>query len=112
MHGQALKLYLELGLRLTGVHRVLQFSQKAIIKPYVSKNLALRVREGNSAFEKDFFKLMNNAVFGKTMENLKKRIRLEMVNPTDVARMNRLISNPAYKGHTIFEGQVAVYRHG
>ena len=110
VHGQALKLYLELGLMLTGVHRVMQFSQKAIIKPYVSKNLQLRVREGNSAFEKDFFKLMNNSVFGKTMENLKKRIRLELVNSSDVARMNRLISNPAYRGHTIYEnGLVAVH---
>ena len=110
VHGQALKLYLELGLKLTAVYRVMQFSQKAIIKPFVDLNIQLRVREGNSAFEKDFFKLMNNAVFGKTMENLKKRIRLELVNPTDVARMNRLISNPAYKGHTIFEnGLVAVH---
>ena len=110
VHGQALKLYLELGMKLTGVYRVMQFSQKAIIKPFVDLNIQLRVREGNSAFERDFFKLMNNAVFGKTMENLKKRIRLELVNPTDVARMNRLISNPAYKGHTIFEnGLVAVH---
>ena len=67
VHGQALKLYLELGLKMTGVYRVMQFKQKAWLKEYIDLNIQLRTREGNSAFEKDFFKLMNNGVFGKTM---------------------------------------------
>ena len=72
---------------------VIQFNQEAWVKLYIDMNTKLR-KEAKSEFEKDFFKLMNNSVFGKTMENVGKHTDIKLV-ATEEKRI-KLVSEPNY----------------
>ena len=78
VHHEALKLYERLGLRVTKVHRGIKFKESAWLKPYIDLNTKLRTQATNG-FEKDFFKLTNNSVFGKTIENIENRVDIKLV---------------------------------
>ena len=92
-HIRVIKQALNHGLILKRVHRVIQLNQEAWMKPYTYMNTKLR-KEAKNEFEKDFFKLMNNAVFGKTMEDVRKYRDIELV--TTDRRRNQLVSEPNY----------------
>ena len=79
LHYRNLQLYLSLGIKLTKIRRVLKFKQSDCMKKYFNFNTKNRTNAANS-FEKDFFKLMINSVYGKTMENLRKRINVRLIN--------------------------------
>ena len=93
VHIISLKQALNHGLILKKVHRVIQFNQEAWLKPYIGMNTELKKKAKND-FEKDFFKLMNNAVFGKTMENMRKHRDIKLV--TTDKRRNQLVTEPNY----------------
>ena len=93
VHILALKQALNHGLKLTKVHSVIEFRQEYWLKPYIDMNTELRKNAKND-FEKDFFKLMNNSVFGKTMENVRNHQDIKLV--TTDKRRSILASEPNY----------------
>ena len=93
LHISALKQALDHGYLLKKVHRLIKFRQVAWMKPYIDMNTKLR-KDAKNEFEKDFFKLMNNSVFGKTMENVRKHRDIKLVVTN--ARRKKLVSEPNY----------------
>lgn len=83
-HYENLKFYLKHGLKVKKLHRVIQFQQSKWLGSYIAKNTIMRKQAGND-FEKNFYKLMSNACFGKTMENLRKRGNMRFVSTTSQA---------------------------
>ena len=79
---------------LTKVHRILTFKQSPWLKLYIDFNEQCR-SESTSAFAKDFFKLMNNSVFGKTQENLRNRVNIEVI--TKKALALKRVCKPSFK---------------
>ena len=100
IHYRNLRQCLELGLRITAVHRGISFEQSPWMEPYIRKNTELRKTSKNS-FEKDFFKLMNNSVFGKTIENIRKRQNVFLVD--NRAKAVKLTCRPNFDRATIFD---------
>ena len=89
-----LKMAFDHGLRLIKVHRAIEFNHSAWLKKYIDMNTELR-KNANNEFENNFFKLMNNAVFGKMIENVKKRREIKLVVTEDPRK--KLVSEPNYK---------------
>ena len=93
MHIRVLIQVLNHGLVFKKVHRVIQFNQKDWLKPHIDINTKLR-KEAKNDFEKDFFKLMNNFIFGKTMENVRNRRDTKLAITDE--KGNKLVSEPNY----------------
>lgn len=105
LHYRNLQLYLSLGLKLTNVHRVLEFDQSDYLSKYIEFNTKKRAESKND-FEKDLFKLFNNSIFGKTCENIEKRIEVTMC--IDSNKFLKNVSKPHFKNFKIFsEGLIA-----
>ena len=106
IHYENLKQYLNLGLKLVSVHRGIKFEESPWLKSYIDINTDLRTKAKND-FEKDFFKLMNNSVFGKTMENIRNRVDIKL---TDKKKATKLAAKPNFNHCNIFsEDLVAIH---
>ena len=105
VHINVLKQALDHGLKLRKVHRVIEFEQEAWLKEYIDVNTELRKKATND-FEKDFFKLMNNAVFGKTLENVRKHRDIKLVK-SDKKR-NNLVSEPNFHTLKLIDNNLAI----
>ena len=109
VHYKALKTYQKYGIKVSKVHRGIVFHDSPWMKPYIRKNTLLRMN-ANNKFEKNFFKLMNNSVFGKTMENVRKYVDIKLVR--DGKQASKLINKPNFKGRTIFTPNLVAIHMG
>ena len=105
VHYRNLQFYLKQGMKLKRVHRVLEFEQECWMEPYIRMNAEFRKKAKND-FEKNFYKLMNNSVFGKTMENLRNRADIKIVRSNETDKIRQLVASPLYSRHVIFSNDM------
>lgn len=102
LHYRMLKMALSNGLKLTKIHNILEFKQSNWLSDYVMFNTQERAKSKND-FEKNLYKLMNNAIFGKTMENIRNRVDIKLINKWEGRYgMQILVSKPNFKRNVIF----------
>ena len=103
VHFAILKFYIMMGLKINKIHNVVKFSQKAFLEPYIKFNSEKRAQAKNS-FEKDFYKLKNNSLFGKTMEDVRKRMNYKV--SADENKILKLISSPLFLDRDIISEEI------
>ena len=107
LHFKNLKLYLELGLILKKIHRGIKFNQLDFLKPYIKLNTDLR-KQATNDFEKDLFKLLNNSVFGKSIEDKRKHLNIKMaLNQNQVSKW---VQKPNFEHFQILNENVAIIK--
>ena len=105
VHYRNLQFYLKQGMKLKRVHKVLEFEQECWMEPYIRMNTEFR-KNAKSNFEKNFYKLMNNSVFGKTMENLRNRVDIRIVRSNETDKVRKLVASPLYSRHVMFSNDL------
>ena len=106
VHEKLLQLYMKLGVKVTKIHRVAEGGEKPWLKKYIHLNTKNR-KNAKNVFEKDFFKLMNNSIYGKTLQNVRKHVDVKL--ETDRDHLLKLAAKPTYDGSNIInENLVAV----
>ena len=106
LHYKNLIQCLDMGLKIKHIHSGIKFVESEWMKPYIEKNTNLRAKAKNN-FEKDFFKLMNNSVFGKTMENIRNRVDVKLVNTKE--KLIKLVAKPNFRSKIFSENLVSVH---
>ena len=101
-----LKFFIKQGLVLQKIHRILAADQSNFLHPYIKFNSLKRREPAHIKFKSDFFKLMNNAVYGKTIEDIRKRSKVDIVK--DKKRAKKLIAKPQFKGFQILDEDVTI----
>ena len=104
LDGRNLKLFLSLGMKLKKIRRGIGFREKAFMKPFIEWNTKLRTAARND-FEKELFKLASNSVYGKTMENVRNRINMKLVN--DRKKKAKYVKKVNFKHATKFGEKIA-----
>ena len=86
LHYRDLKFYIRHGIRILNVHTVCKFKQSPWLAKYIKYNTEQR-KKAKTEFEKHFYKLMNNSFYGKTIENIRKRLNLDLIDKSDIHRI-------------------------
>jgi len=93
-------------MKLKRVHRVLEFEQECWMEPYIRMNTEFS-KKAKSEFEKNVSKLTNNSVFGKTMENLPKRVDIRIVKSNETDKIRKLVASPLFSRHAVFTNDLS-----
>ena len=109
VHYRNLQFYLNQGMKLNRVQRVLQFDQECWMEPYNRMNTEFQKQAKNN-FEENFYNLMNNSVFGKTMENVQKQVHNTIVCGDESEKICKLIVSPLFAGCTLFFNHLVSFR--
>ena len=105
-HYKNLQFYLSQGMRLKKVHRVLEFNQEPWMEPYIRMSTEFR-KQAKTDFETNFYKLMNNSVFSKTMENLRSRVEVKIVRAWEANKIRKLVSDTSFHSFELVSHDMA-----
>ena len=109
IHYRMFKFYLNQGMRVTKIHTIYRFKQSAWLAKYIDHNTQKRTK-AKTNFEKDLYKLMNNAFFGKTMENVRDRTNLEFTDHSQIDQIIKRQSKLKFKGIMVHYSMYSVYK--
>ena len=109
MHYRIFIFYLKMGMKVTKIHTVYKFNQSNWLKGYIDLNTQKR-KLANNNFEKNLFKLLNNAFYGKTMENVRQRINIDIISNYDFKKIIHRQSKLSFKGIIQYYNQFGVYK--
>lgn len=106
VHGDNLKLYIELGMEVRKIHSGLMFKEDYIMRDYIDLNTELRNRPGGTDFDKELYKLMNNSIYGKTLENPLKYCMLYFISTE--SKYNKTVRDPGFEGSVFSQGDFMI----
>jgi hypothetical protein len=107
VHYRNLQFYVKMGLVVTKIYKILSFSQKRWLAPYIELNTEKR-KMATSTFEKDFYKLMNNSMYGKSMESLRSRIDIRLTD--NQIQAERWVAHPAFENFKIINSDITMLK--
>ena len=104
------KIYIKMGMKVTKLQTIYRFKQSLWSEKYINQNTQNCIK-AKTNFEKDFYKLMNNAFFGKTMENARKRVNLEIIPHTNIDQIIKRQSKLSFKGTSVHYNDFSLYKN-
>lgn len=107
-HYRNLKLYVSLGLKIKKIHRILEFQQSPWLRPYIDFNIEKR-KLSNNKFERNFYKLMVNQVFGKSMENVRRYMNFQLIHTN--SKLKKRVAKSSFKRCQIFNENLVGVEH-